>query len=117
MDRGFTLIELLVVITIVSILAAIALPQYQAYRSRAFDTRAVSDLRSVAIAEEAYFLDNERYLSCSDSSCLVLPGVSRLSNGVSLAIQANTIDFTGRASHISGSGRTYQWDSAAGGLQ
>jgi type IV pilus assembly protein PilA len=117
MEKAFTLIEVLVVITIVGVLSAIALPQYQAYRARAFDARAVSDLRSVAIAEEAYFLDSETYLSCANASCTALPGIKKLSAGVTLAIVAAPADFTGTASHATGSGKTYSWDSAAGGLQ
>lgn len=113
---GFTLIELLVVLTIVSIVSAIALPQYSAYRKRAFDLRALSDLRAVALAEEAYFLDYEKYLSCTNQSCHQLPGISTLSLGVSLGIQAGATDFTGTSTHPQGSGKTYQWDTAAGGL-
>lgn len=115
-QSGFTLIELLVVITIISIITSIALPQYQAYRQRGFDMRALSDLRMVAIAEEAYFSDWEKYKSCSNSNCNTLPGVKILSKGVTLSISSNGISFTGTASHPSGTGKVYRWESENGGL-
>ena len=72
---AFTLVELLVVIAIIGILAAIAIPQFAAYRSRGFDARAKSDLRNVATAEEAYFPDSEVYQTCSQATCPgLLPG-------------------------------------------
>ena len=62
-EEGFTLIELLVVIAIIGILAAIAIPQFAAYRRRGYDSQAKSDLRNAATAEEAYFTDKNAYTS------------------------------------------------------
>lgn len=116
-QQGFTLIELLVVMGIVSALVAIALPRYAAYRANAFDARAEVDLRSVAMAEEAYFLAKEEYLSCSGASCSQLPGIQKLSDGVQLSITATATGFTGTASHPKGSGKVFTWDSVGGGLR
>ena len=122
MGRGFTLIELLVVIAIIGILAAIAIPQFAEYRKRGFDARAKSDLRNVATAEEAYFVDNEMYKACADAAACqaALPGVSSLSQGVTLAMtvtSATATFFTGTATHPKGTGVTFNWNSANGGLQ
>ncbi len=60
-QKGFTLIELLVVIAIIAILAAIAIPQYAKYRQKAFNSAALSDLKNVQTAAEAYFADHQVY--------------------------------------------------------
>ena len=61
--KGFTLIELLIVVAIIAILAAIAIPQFSAYRIRGYNAAADSDLRNIKIAEEAFFTDNQVYAS------------------------------------------------------
>jgi prepilin-type N-terminal cleavage/methylation domain-containing protein len=114
---GFTLIELMVVTAIVGILTAIAIPEFGAYRKRAYDVQALSDLRSVAIAEEAYYLQHEEYESCSNGDCEALPGIGRISEGVRISIRSAGQEFTGTASHEKGTGRSFQWDSMRGGLQ
>jgi len=61
-DKGFTLIELLVVIAIIGILAAIAIPQFAAYRRRAYESDVKANLKNAATAQEAYFVDFNTYL-------------------------------------------------------
>ena len=60
-SKGFTLIELLVVVAIIGILAAIAIPQFSKYRTRAYNSAAESDLRNFKTDMEAYFADNQQY--------------------------------------------------------
>jgi type IV pilus assembly protein PilA len=61
--KGFTLIELMIVIAIIGILAAIAIPQFAAYRAKSYNSAAQSDLRNCLTVLEAYYADFQKYPS------------------------------------------------------
>ena len=58
---GFTLIELLIVVAIIAILAAIAVPNFVDAQARSKVARMQSDLRTLAVALEAYHSDFNVY--------------------------------------------------------
>lgn len=56
--QGFTLIELLIVVAIIAILAAIAVPNFMEAQVRSKVSRCKSDMRTTALAIEAYWVDH-----------------------------------------------------------
>ena len=59
--RGVTLLEMLIVVVIISILAAIAYPNYREYITRAKRTEAKAALLQVATQQERFYLQNNSY--------------------------------------------------------
>ena len=61
MKKGFTLIELLIVVLIIGVLTAIALPQYQTATDKSRYATLMPMAKSVASAQEAYYMNDGHY--------------------------------------------------------
>jgi type IV pilus assembly protein PilE len=59
--RGVTLLELMIVLVIISILAAIAYPNYREYIIRAKRTEAKAALLQIATQQERFYLQNNSF--------------------------------------------------------
>lgn len=71
--KGFTLIELLVVVLIIGILSAVALPQYTKAVEKSRAAQAFAVLKSVAEAQQSYYMANGTYAKFFDELDIDLP--------------------------------------------
>lgn len=103
----------MIVIAIIGILAAIAVPQFSAYRKRGYNTSAIWDIKNAATAQEAYYVDSRAYANSRD----LLSGFGLSSTqGVTLTVSSNNDAYTLISYHESGD-RTYTISGPGGSLE
>ena len=98
---GITLIELMIVVVIVSILAAIAFPNYQEFTARAKRNEAKAALLRLAINQERFYLNNNSFtLNLAElgfGSAITETGYYQIE-----VTAADTSNFTASATYLQG---------------
>jgi type IV pilus assembly protein PilE len=100
-EGGVSLIELMVVVTLVAILASIAVPSYRRYVMRSQRTDATASLLRLQAAQEKYYLQNNAY--APDVTTLLIPATSDQGlYGISIAPGAGNQSYTATAAPVTG---------------
>ncbi|MFQ5902478.1 MAG: type IV pilin protein [Candidatus Binatia bacterium] len=117
-EGGFTLVELLVVIGIIGILAAIAIPQFAAYRRRGYESQARVAVRDLVTAQEAYYVNYNGYKTSTN------PGADFVNRGFTQGVNisilttafntpgSETFTIKGRNTKCSSTSGEYTYDSS-----
>lgn len=109
-EHGFTFVELLIVVAIIGLLAAIAIPQFAAYRQRAHDATCLSDLKNFKKVMEAYRSDNQDYPVFAGAVVTSAAPIAdaggevlyQLSNGVEGVIESTVTSYAIATWHLHG---------------
>lgn len=117
MKKGFTLIELLVVIAIIGILASVVLASLGSARTKAADTKRLSEIKEIQKALNIYYLDNGAY-PISTWVCSYQPAweTGALGTALESTLPTMPIDASGEAVASYSGGLSYCYYASGYGL-
>lgn len=112
--QGFSLLEVIVVIIIISVLATLAIPNFNKVRERTLDQEAAANLKLISAAEKIYRLEISVYVACATTSVvnstlrLAIP--SGTTRNWDYKVDGGGATFTGKARRNGAGSRTWCFD-------
>lgn len=115
-QHGFTLIELMIVVAIIGILAAVALPAYQDYTTRAKVTEGIGMASAAKLAVSEYRTSMNTWPNNNTSAGFTSPD-SQYVSAVQIADSTITVTFKATAGVTAGSTIIFNGSMDVGGIE